>query len=560
MVTIPRKCVCHLAGTGNFPPGKCLFCLQYEESQEYRTAMGGGLLPARRKRPCRHLGAETGETAECPVCPGGGGDKRIPLLACAVHGVTTGKRGAPGKRSCHNCNEYAPPPPKQIHLNEGGIGDHLCALACAEGVRRADPSRDVVLVGRQDRFDWIRLFAGEVWLEPHELPGAGWTVNLDIHIYERLLRERRPRWELWAEQCGTVPVLPNVSLPAAASAWARRFAGCVALVPFAAHAVRTWPLERWLELERLLHSRGLRTVVLDDQQGRCQRFTGDKLEGESPERVTAVLQLSATVVGNDSGMAHVAGCLRRPTVAICAYASDERIFGLYPTVRSLGGRTGGGLLAVRPDEVLRTVEGMLNEGQSREVVHPESEIQKHCAAARGHLYSGWDSYTVERETAELLTALVRSFKPELILETGSYHGRSTRFLADACRRNGVGRVVTLEANADCAAEASRYLRDFPEVQVVQSDSLAWLREYSGPPFGLVFLDSDRYTRVEELRLLRERGLALGPVLVHDTSRHRGEAGYEDDLEFPARLDALGLPSLENPFARGWRLFDLSKRG
>ena len=444
----------------------------------------------------------------------------------------------------------------QVHLNDGGIGDHLIALMCARALQCDNQSRDVILVGREDRLAWLRPFAGSIYLEAHHVQGVK-TIELNVNIYDILRRAHEPRWEYWGRQVGIKPKPCDVTLSDDARAWAARFAGCVALVPFAAHAARTWSMASWVELERLLTERGYRCVIVDEWCGRSQDLNSEKVEGERPERVIALLRGAALVIGNDSGMAHVAGNLLTPTVALSSFSSDERIFDIYPTVKNLGGRTGGGFAAIKPEDVLRVAEEFGNQAIREAVAVPELEVQRHCPAERGHLFSGWDSYSVEVETGELLAGLIRSFKPEYVLETGTYHGRSTEILADAIRRNGIGQIISLECCHDCFSQASRQLRDRPEVHLVCVDSLAWLREYNGPKFGFVFLDSDRHTRVEELKLIRDRSLALGPVLVHDTSRRRGEAGYTDDLDFPTALDAVGLPSLENPFARGWRLFNLS---
>jgi hypothetical protein len=53
-------------------------------------------------------------------------------------------------------------------------------------------------------------------------------------------------------------------------------------------------------------------------------------------------------------------------------------------------------------------------------------------------------------------------------------------------------------------------------------------------------------------------MARGPVFVHDTSRLRAEGGERDYPPFPQELDALNMPYVENPYSRGWRLYDYSR--
>ena len=156
----------------------------------------------------------------------------------------------------------------------------------------------------------------------------------------------------------------------------------------------------------------------------------------------------------------------------------------------------------------------------------------------------------------MLTSLIRTFKPALVLETGTFNGDALELLALACRRNGFGRVISIEHAANLADVARKRFAGWPEVEVVHGDSVAYLRSYKGEPFGFAFLDSDLQARVEELRILRDRKLCAGPVLVHDTSRLRA-ATYPDWAGFPDALDSLGLSDIECGGARGWRLFSFA---
>jgi hypothetical protein len=65
--------------------------------------------------PCRHLGAETGESVLCNTgCPNSGQTTLRPLFACAVHGATTREHFVRGRMSCNPaiCKQYEAPIPK----------------------------------------------------------------------------------------------------------------------------------------------------------------------------------------------------------------------------------------------------------------------------------------------------------------------------------------------------------------------------------------------------------------------------------------------------------------
>ena len=183
----------------------------------------------------------------------------------------------------------------------------------------------------------------------------------------------------------------------------------------------------------------------------------------------------------------------------------------------------------------------------------ETAVHPHHPAERADLFTAHDGGSIEVENGLLLTALVRAWKCERILETGTHLGISTRYLAEGCVANGFGRVVTLEHLPYFAEKARRDLADLP-VDVVCADSVQWLQCYSGPKFDFAFLDSQLPSRVLELRILQERRLLDGIAFVHDTSRLRAAGGQRDDPTFPTALDALNLSGIECPWSRGWRMF------
>ena len=66
-----------------------------------------------------------------------------------------------------------------------------------------------------------------------------------------------------------------------------------------------------------------------------------------------------------------------------------------------------------------------------ECAHPE----------RWHMY---DSMTAEAEVLEFLRTLVTTVKPELVVETGSFLGVSTLWMAEGMKANGFGRIISCE--------------------------------------------------------------------------------------------------------------------
>src|ERR1017187_5349617 len=59
-------------------------------------------------------------------------------------------------------------------------------------------------------------------------------------------------------------------------------------------------------------------------------------------------------------------------------------------------------------------------------------------------WSMFDSMTAEVEVLEFLRTLVTTTKPNLVVETGTFMGVSTLWIAEALRLNGFGRIVSCE--------------------------------------------------------------------------------------------------------------------
>src|SRR5271168_4385737 len=72
-----------------------------------------------------------------------------------------------------------------------------------------------------------------------------------------------------------------------------------------------------------------------------------------------------------------------------------------------------------------------------------------------------DSMTAEVEVLELLATLVTTLKPRLVVETGSFLGVSTEWIARGLERNGFGKVVSCEFDPVVYAKARARLDASP---------------------------------------------------------------------------------------------------
>jgi len=69
---------------------------------------------------------------------------------------------------------------------------------------------------------------------------------------------------------------------------------------------------------------------------------------------------------------------------------------------------------------------------------------------RWHMF---DSMTAEVEVLEFLKSVVTTLKPELVVETGTFIGISTIWIAQGLKQNGFGRVISCESDPKVFAKA-----------------------------------------------------------------------------------------------------------
>jgi predicted O-methyltransferase YrrM len=154
---------------------------------------------------------------------------------------------------------------------------------------------------------------------------------------------------------------------------------------------------------------------------------------------------------------------------------------------------------------------------------------------RWHMY---DSMTAEAEVLEFLRTLVTTLKPNLIVETGSFLGVSTVWMAEGLRENGAGRIVSCEFDPIVFAKAQE--------KIAASGLAEWIDLRNGSSLeievpgqiDLLFSDSDLDIREQEVRRFLPQISPQGLILMHDASSHQRKV-----REAALRLEAEGLISV-----------------
>jgi predicted O-methyltransferase YrrM len=159
---------------------------------------------------------------------------------------------------------------------------------------------------------------------------------------------------------------------------------------------------------------------------------------------------------------------------------------------------------------------------------------------RWHMY---DSMTAEAEVLEFLRSLVTTIKPELVVETGSFLGVSTLWIAEGLRANGFGKIISCEADPVVFAAAEQKIASSPLKSFIELRNESSLTMQVEGTIDLFFSDSDMPIRADEVRRFLPQIRPTGLVLLHDASSHLKtvrDAAFE--LEREGLLSCIFLPT------------------
>ena len=313
--------------------------------------------------------------------------------------------------------------PISVNQGAGGLGDALTGSCAILGLHRKYPDRRIIYKTHPHTHGFLRLFnLPSVTLGNHNIDDL--STNRPFHPksgdlqmnpgYGNELRSKGARSRLernCANIGGVTPELPKLRDPGALRALDREYRGAVVLSPFSTWPVREYHIKSWLTVERLLREEGYRVLVLDatnsDYPNRHAPLRSEIILNAPADRVTGILLNAAAVVGNDSGIAHLAGMIGAKTLVLLGQTSGPPIFGYYDqhhgNMTYLDGHldckgcwwqpqhgftkpkcepTCPNLASITPEEVVAAVKEMAGEPQAP----PRGET---CKAHARRLREGW---------------------------------------------------------------------------------------------------------------------------------------------------------------------------
>ncbi len=155
----------------------------------------------------------------------------------------------------------------------------------------------------------------------------------------------KPRWQYVVDHLGITTGIkrPVANIPQQLLDWAQEqktHEKMVLLFPQTHWKPREWPYNLWGFLALQLKENGYKPIFMVDHSGKdlFANLPVMRYWGFSLGHVMAMMMVADVVIGNDSGPAHMAGTLDRPTIALMG-PTKPNVFAHCPSVQCLQAKT-----------------------------------------------------------------------------------------------------------------------------------------------------------------------------------------------------------------------------
>ncbi len=131
----------------------------------------------------------------------------------------------------------------------------------------------------------------------------------------------------------------------------------------------------------------------------------------------------------------------------------------------------------------------------------------------------FDTMTAEVEVLEFLKCLMTTVKPGLVVETGTFLGVSTLYIAEGLKQNGSGRIITCEPDKEVFAKAKQKIDGSGLGKWVDYRCESSMNVQVPGTIDVLFCDSLPELREPEVRHFLPQVNPNGLILMHDSSSH-----------------------------------------
>jgi prolipoprotein diacylglyceryl transferase len=153
-------------------------------------------------------------------------------------------------------------------------------------------------------------------------------------------------------------------------------------------------------------------------------------------------------------------------------------------------------------------------------------------------WSMFDTMTAEVEVLDFLKCLMTTVKPSLVVETGTFLGVSTVYMAEGLKQNGFGRIITCEPDPEVFAKAKEKIDSSGLKKWIDCRRESSLNIKVSGTIDVLFCDSLPELREPEVRHFLPQINPNGLILMHDSSSH-----LKTVREAALKLESEGLISV-----------------
>jgi len=127
--------------------------------------------------------------------------------------------------------------------------------------------------------------------------------------------------------------------------------------------------------------------------------------------------------------------------------------------------------------------------------------------------------TAEVEVLDFLKCLITTVKPNLVVETGTFLGVSTVYMAEGLKQNGSGKIITCEPDTEVFAKAKEKIDSSGFKKWIDYRRESSLEIKVPGAIDVLFSDSTPELREKEVRHFLPQMNPNGLILMHDSSSH-----------------------------------------
>lgn len=141
---------------------------------------------------------------------------------------------------------------------------------------------------------------------------------------------------------------------------------------------------------------------------------------------------------------------------------------------------------------------------------------------------------VEIEVADFLYSIVKCWKPNLIVETGTHLGISSAYMAQALKENQYGQIITYEVISSLQKQAVQLWKEIEVQEHIQSLLQSSLKADIKTDIDILFLDSEPQYRFDEFIYFWNKVKPGGLIIIHDLHPSLGHHGntYHGVYDWP----------------------------